>query len=601
MEENSASLRTGENGEKFAHLFVFSGTNKAGMDEADKAKQAQIIYEMSKESSFFKHAQEQDDKTHLKIIKMKEKIEAITSTQHAALVRRTHHDIETLEKRRNFGNTCVVIDMDMFFAAVAIRDRPHLAHLPVAVGGSSMISTTNYVARKYGVRSAMPGFIGKKLCPELVFVPHEGEKYSEASRKAKDIIAQYDPHYVSHSLDEFYFDLTTYLTNHAVPSIAEESDEETDCDVSLVSNRKIAVALVQKIRQEIFAATGGLTCSAGIAHNFALAKMAADVNKPNGQCSVPVDREGLLVFLDGMKCRKISGVGKVMEKMLSELDIITISDLRQQLPILKHIMTEKQYTFLLQRSLGFDSFELQLQSGEHERKSISVERTFRPLSDEESINDKLQVLCGKLAAEMSEKQLMGSTIVVKIKTTEFAVVERSISLASPINSETDLYKHAANILRKLFPMTIRLLGVGMMKLISTNEEHRKHTLTRYFRSSGDATMVKSVRDNEHIADHDVAGGSNIFEDESSNVSTASLVPAGATTSLSNETYECPICLRKGWKSLELVTMHIDNCLRDERTERTLVNSHSGKKRKDTSDASLQNNSILQYVEQRKRV
>lgn len=101
--------------------------------------------------------------------------------------------------------------MDMFFAAVEIRDRPELADKPVAVGGLSMISTANYVARKFGIRSAMPGFIGKKLCPDLIFVDHHGEKYKAASKVFKGILTEYDPDMESMGLDEASLDITRYL------------------------------------------------------------------------------------------------------------------------------------------------------------------------------------------------------------------------------------------------------------------------------------------------------------------------------------------------------------------------------------------------------
>jgi len=101
--------------------------------------------------------------------------------------------------------------MDMFYAAVEIRDRPELADKPVAVGGMSMVSTANYVARKYGVRSAMPGFIAKQLCPGLVLVPCNFQKYKEVSEVMRSIVAEYDPNYASMGLDEVNLDVTEYL------------------------------------------------------------------------------------------------------------------------------------------------------------------------------------------------------------------------------------------------------------------------------------------------------------------------------------------------------------------------------------------------------
>ena len=106
------------------------------------------------------------------------------------------------------------IDMDMFYAAVEIRDSPHLGDKPVAIGSYSMISTANYVARKYGVRSAMPGFIGKKLCPDLIFIPCNMKKYRKVSKVFKSILEMYDPGFESMGCDEANLDITDYLVSH---------------------------------------------------------------------------------------------------------------------------------------------------------------------------------------------------------------------------------------------------------------------------------------------------------------------------------------------------------------------------------------------------
>ena len=120
-------------------------------------------------------------------------------------------EISQIEKERQLDRTWVHVDMDMFFAACEIRDDPSLADKPVAVGGEKMISTANYIARQYGVRSAMPGFIAKKLCPNLVFVHHDGKKYSEASKIFMKVIEEYDPEYESMGCDEANLDITRYL------------------------------------------------------------------------------------------------------------------------------------------------------------------------------------------------------------------------------------------------------------------------------------------------------------------------------------------------------------------------------------------------------
>ena len=203
-----------------------------------------------------------------------------------------------------------------------------------------MISTTNYVARKYGVRSAMPGFIGKKLCPELIFVKGHYEKYGIVAEQIRSIIREYDPNFSSHSLDEVYLD----LTDAAIEKISNSSriqksldstigsssgslDDATKCGTAntnviiglgnklspvppnskidtVVSNktaknaismstlRVAACEVLQEIRQRVATDTGGLTCSAGIANNFLLAKVCADVNKPDGQYELPANKKG---------------------------------------------------------------------------------------------------------------------------------------------------------------------------------------------------------------------------------------------------------------------------------------------------------------------
>ena len=238
-----------------------------------------------------------------------------------------------------------------------------------------MISTTNYVARRYGVRAAMPGFIGKKLCPQLVFVKSHFEKYTVVAEQIRSIIREYDPDLTSHSLDEVYMDLTdaatTYVknqrmkeqemeSNDTLPSSSSSSTsastttiatttllspplppctytsssssgifndlegevEDDDCDVNKTHTqttahttthttststttslpiplpllRQAACIILEQIRHRIQVVTGGLTCSAGIANNFFLAKICADVNKPNGQFELPGNRKGKCLF-----------------------------------------------------------------------------------------------------------------------------------------------------------------------------------------------------------------------------------------------------------------------------------------------------------------
>ena len=160
--------------------------------------------------------------------------------------------------------TWMHVDMDMFYAACEIRDRPDLADKPVAVGDFSMIQTTNYVARKYGVRSAMPGFLGKKMCPGLVFIRSNKAKYAHISEtQFLAILKQYDPSLESCGLDEANLDVTDYLLKKNLDSPEGR------------------MFLASRIREEIFTKMQ-MTCSAGIAPNKMLAKICSELDKPNG-------------------------------------------------------------------------------------------------------------------------------------------------------------------------------------------------------------------------------------------------------------------------------------------------------------------------------
>lgn len=167
-------------------------------------------------------------------------------------------------------------------------------------------STSNYAARRYGVRAAMPGFIAKKLCPELVVVPPNFEKYHEASKQVKKVLSQYDPGFCPMGLDESYLDLTDYVARKLTSTREEVCSlrESPDIDALEGSHWLCAEQVVQDIRSDICRTTG-LTASAGIATNKMLAKIASDRNKPNGQFLVEPEREGILKYVRELPIRKV--------------------------------------------------------------------------------------------------------------------------------------------------------------------------------------------------------------------------------------------------------------------------------------------------------
>lgn len=305
------------------------------MSGVDKAYVNRVIHEMSKGSAFLKHATEQDSKCDDRIAEMKAKLISLDSAARSRLTKSSISLELELESKRISSRPCVVIDMDAFFAAVEIKDQPALANLPMAVGGSAMISTANYEARKYGVRSAMPGFIAKQLCPALIFVEPHFDKYEAASKDVFEVLRQYDAHTRMMSLDEAKLDLTAYL------AAAGKNLDDVE-------------QIVQEIRERVLSKTG-LTCSGGIGPNFMVAKIASDINKPNGQYHVPFSREGILKFLGPISTRKVGGIGKVTERVLKEvLEVDNISQLYAKRIEVLHVFTKKTAAFLFRVGLAID-------------------------------------------------------------------------------------------------------------------------------------------------------------------------------------------------------------------------------------------------------
>lgn len=418
----------------------------------------------------------------------------------------------------------------MFYAAVEIRDRPELAQLPVAVGGIGMISTANYVARAWGVRSAMPGFVGQALCrrgaefgmprAELTFVPPNFAKYAAVADVARAIFREYDAHMRSFSLDEAFLDLTRYVRSRALlgshdaarralsvcgptePHVGPGAAEEVRGDgrgedspragcaspsaacASRVELLELAEAVVAELRARVRDATGGLTCSAGLAPNFFLAKVAADQRKPDGQFCVPASRDAIFAFLRPLPTRKVGGIGRVCEKLLkSALGVGTCGELLSSC-----VRGDVRLAFspiaadsLLRAALGctapVDPEGAPPTAGPERpsQKGISVERTFGATANVRELLARLDELCGKLAEEMAlccgGVGVRGRTVTLKLKSDAFDVSTRD-STGAPACSANELRARA----RALFareagraaergqPLRIRLLGVRVTRL-----------------------------------------------------------------------------------------------------------------------------------------
>uniref|UniRef100_A0A3Q3FUD8 DNA polymerase kappa n=1 Tax=Kryptolebias marmoratus TaxID=37003 RepID=A0A3Q3FUD8_KRYMA len=380
--------------------------NKAGMEGLDRDKINKIIMEASKGSRFYENELKREQQVNQRIEKMMLQKAQITEQQLKKARAQVEKLFSELERSRDLSRVIVHVDMDAFYAAVEMRDCPELKDKPMAVGSSSMLSTSNYHARKYGVRAAMPGFIAKKLCPSLVIVPPNFDKYRAVSDEIREIFADYDPHFQPMSLDEAYLDFTDHLKQrqswpessrtHRFSSQSDEKQAQRHQEAELspvlfedsptssphlpgseggAGGRSEVFGLsveeaVREMRFRIEQKTM-LTASAGIAPNTMLAKVCSDKNKPNGQYRLLPTREAVMDFIQELPVRKVCGIGKVSEKMLKSLGITSCAHLGQQMALLSLLFSETAWHHFMQIALGLGSTFL---PRHEERKSMSTER-----------------------------------------------------------------------------------------------------------------------------------------------------------------------------------------------------------------------------------
>nr|KAF6490643.1 DNA polymerase kappa [Molossus molossus] len=250
--------------------------NKAGMEGLDKEKINKIIMEATKGSRFYGNELKKEKQVNQRIENIMQQKAQITSQQLRKAQLQVDRFAMELEQSRDLNNTIVHIDMDAFYAAVEMRDNPELKDKPIAVGSSSMLTTSNYHARRFGVRAAMPGFIAKRLCPQLIIVPPNFDKYRAVSKEVKEILADYDPNFMAMSLDEAYLNITKHLQ--------ERKNWPED-------------------KRKYFIKTGN-SLENGIAPNTMLAKVCSDKNKPNGQYQILPNRQAVMDFIKDLPIRK---------------------------------------------------------------------------------------------------------------------------------------------------------------------------------------------------------------------------------------------------------------------------------------------------------
>ena len=428
------------------HHLLGPSLTKAGQDSVDQKKVSEIIYEASKGSKFFNNEEVKDQNLTYKIeriLKLKAQLDKL-DLKHD--LRRADDYIGELELSRDLWQYVVHIDCDAFYAAVEEIDRPELKSVPMAVG-IGVLTTCNYEARKYGCRSAMAGFVAKKLCPDLVCVPLNFEKYTAKAREVRAILAEYDPHFQSSSIDEAYLNVTDYCETHHI----EPEAAVLQCRTEVQDKCKI-------------------TLSAGIAPNAKIAKICSNKNKPNGQFRLPNDRAAVMSFMNALPVRKVNGVGRVLERELDAIGVKTCGDIYPHRAYLHRLFGEKTMQFLIQTHLGLGRTDIR-PAEDHERKSVGTESTFKDISTKADLREKLRKTAESLEGDMLRVQVKGRTLCLKIKMHTYEVSTRQVVVPKAICMADDLYNYSLPMLvslEKEFPaMRLRLMGLRCTQLVST--------------------------------------------------------------------------------------------------------------------------------------
>lgn len=332
--------------------------------------------------------------------------------------------------------------MDAFYASVEQRDRPELKGKPIAVGGSSkrgVVASASYEARQFGVRSAMPSMTAMRLCPQLIFVKSRFEVYRDVSQQIREIFLDYTDLVEPLSLDEAYLDVT-------------------ENKYGKLSATHIAI----EIRQRILESTG-LTASAGVSFNKFLAKVASDINKPNGIKVITPDEA--LAFLEALPVARFHGIGKVTAQKMNRMGIFNGKDLKQfpEIELVRRFGKVGRYYYKIVRAE--DSREV---NPNRTRKSIGAERTFsEDIIELQEMKERLLQLAGIVFQYMKKADNYGRTLTLKAKMPDFKVINRSKTFSSEIRHLDDLISVAHELLEenRADINQVRLLGLSVSNLM----------------------------------------------------------------------------------------------------------------------------------------
>ncbi|CAD8159025.1 unnamed protein product [Paramecium pentaurelia] len=546
-------------------IFHYYG-NKAGVEGADQVKQ--VIDDATRGSEYYKRQQEKRQQVLQKVNKMQMELDNYKKNE--LKIKETKEFIQNKVKefQINTDRIWAHFDMDMFYVACELLDKPELKDKPVAVG-QSIISTANYVARKYGVRSAMPGFVAKKLCPDLIFIPCHFEKYRSVSNIFMTILKKYDDNLESMGLDEANLDLTEYINN---------SQEDP-------------AILCENIRKDIFLATQ-LTASCGVGPNKMIAKLASEINKPNGLHIVEQTPSAVLNFLEKLPIRKIPGIGNITEQILIGLNFNICKDVRDRADELYVIFTPKTFEYIFYSCWGVSrNYHVEFE----DQHSISCQRTFSSISTQREFEDKIDYIAEILAEEMQSEEKVGNHLTLIIKTSKFEIRSKSLQLNQYTNQSKQIAIYGKQLLKIMqLDEPIRLLGLKMSSL-ANEKQIQKQSISTYFKrqidkSNGQENLVPSIKGSKshqisdendsinkiQLPQQDQSKPDILSDDEASSISNQILSGVNSKSHQSQQqqqqyqqkqqaqpkSFRCPICNKeidcKGNNTV--LNKHIDRCI-----------------------------------------
>lgn len=351
------------------------------------------------------------------------------------------------EPKRDTSRKIIHIDMDAFYASVEIRENPSLKDKPVVIArhprdteGRGVVTTANYIARQYGVHSAMSSAKAYELCPNAVFVPPNFELYRSTSKQIHEVFHEYTDLVQPISLDEAFLDVT-----------------ENKKDI------KSATYIAQAIQKKIFEKTK-LTCSAGVSYNKFIAKVASDFKKPSG--ITVIDPAQSHDFLMNLPIKKFFGVGKKTVERMHEMGIYTGEDLYMKSEYELAQAFGKMGHSLFRKVRGIDN---SIVNPYRDRKSVGKEKTFRTeIFEEDKIIQVLRQLSKKVSDALQKYQLHGKTVVIKVRYTDFQTHTRRKTSLQYVQSANDIFDLASELWTEEGDVEkgVRLLGITVTNVDS---------------------------------------------------------------------------------------------------------------------------------------